>query len=137
MSNLRSGIRSRRVTWSLQRVAQRFDIFTLPETGTGRLRPLRLKHTNAVTLGIALYRCAKRHHVGSLFDTLVLCFEGKCNFWWQHVERRAMYVLVAEEATQKGFHQFTVCKDLHGLYGQLLQSRKHYAELQLQTFSVG
>ena len=107
-----------------------------PKIGTAKLCPLRLEHRDGVALGVALHRCAKRHHLGGLFDALLVCVEREFDLWWQQIERHAMYVLVAEEAVQKHFDQFVICKNLHRPYGQFVESRKDCAELELQNFPV-
>ena len=64
----------------LQRVPQRFDISTRVkslEKGTAKMRPQRFEHRDGATLGVALHRCTKRHHIGSLFDALLLRFESE------------------------------------------------------------
>ena len=105
----------------------------LLKIGTGEVRSLRFEHRDGVALGVALHSCAKCHHIGSLFDTLSLCVEGEFNLWWQRVERHAVHVLLVEKAVQKGFDQFVTSKDLHGVYGEVVESREDSAELELQV----
>ena len=89
-----------------------------------------------MALGVALERCAKRRHLGNLFDALLLRFESELNLWWERVERHAMHALIVKEAVQKCFDQFFVRKDLAGPYDQLVESREDCAELELQQCSV-
>ena len=99
--------------------------------------PLHFKQRDGVTVGVALERCAKRRHLGSLFDVLLVCTEREVNLRWERVERHAVHVVVAEEAVEKGFHQLVICEELHGTHSELLESREDCAEAELQKCCVG
>ena len=63
----------------------------LLKTRTARRCPPRFEHGDGATLGVALHRRAKRHHVGNLFDTFPLYVEVKSNLWRQRVEQHAVH----------------------------------------------
>ena len=52
----------------------------LLKKGKAKRRSSRFEHRDGVTLGVALHRCAKRHHVGTLLDALLFCIELNFDF---------------------------------------------------------
>ena len=48
-----------------------------------------------------------------------------------------MHVLGSEKAAEKDFDEFVIGKQLHGVDGEFVESRKDCAELELQKSFVG